>query len=85
MAKTIIQNATKQSSYVFDDDVTITFENGVITTPNFIIGDLNDTNATLVENVTAPADWYGNKYLYDSGVWTEDPSWVDPAVEVEGE
>lgn len=85
MAKTIIQNSTKLSKYIFEDDVTITFENGMITTPDFIIGDLNDTNATLVEGVTAPADWFGNKYTHDGGVWTEDSSWVEPDVEVEGE
>ena len=81
MAKTIVQNATKQSSYIFADDVTITFENGTITTPNFIIGDLNDSNATLVENVTAPADWFGNKYLFENNTFTVDPNWVDPSAE----
>ena len=80
MAKTIIQNATKKSSYIFDDDVAIQITDTTIITPNFIVSDLNSGNSTLVENVTPPEDWFGNKYLYDSGVWTEDPNWVDPAV-----
>lgn len=47
--------------------------------PNFNIGDLNSTNAVLVENVTPPEDWRGCKYLYD-GAWTLNPKWVDPFV-----
>ena len=76
MAKTIIQNATKQSSYIFEDDVAIQLTDSTIITPNFIIGDLNSGNATLVTDVTPPADWYGNKYLYEDGVWTQDPNWA---------
>ena len=85
MAKTIIQNSTRLSKYVFEDDVTITFKDGQIITPDFIIGDLNDTNATLVENVTAPADWYGNKYKYEaaSDTWTVDSQFVDPRAAAE--
>ena len=81
MAKTIIQNATKKSSYIFDDDVAIQITDTTIITPNFIVSDLNSGNSTLVENVTPPEDWFGNKYLYEDGVWTQDPNWVDPANE----
>ena len=81
MAKTIIQNATKQSSYIFEDDVAIQLTDSTIITPNFIIGDLNSGNATLVTGVTPPEDWFGNKYLYDDGSWIPDPNWVDPNAE----
>ena len=81
MAKTIIQNGTKQSSYIFDDDVAIQLTDSTIITPNFIIGDLNSGNATLVTDVTPPEDWFGNKYLYDNETWTQDPNWVDPNAE----
>ena len=83
MAKTIIQNATKQSSYIFEDDVAVQLTDSTIITPSFIIGDLNSGNATLVENVTPPADWFGNKYLYDAGSWIPDPNWTDPNVQEE--
>lgn len=83
MAKTIIQNATKQSSYIFEDDVAIQLTDSTIITPNFIIGDLNSENATLVYDVTPPEDWFGNKYLYDvdTETWTQDPNWADPNAE----
>lgn len=76
--KTLIHNESKQSKYIWADDVVITLADDVIYTPDFNIGDMNSTNATLVENVTPPDDWYGCKYLYDAGAWTLNPNWVDP-------
>jgi len=76
--KTIIENSTKQSKYIFADDAALTFSEQNIATPEFIIGDLNSTNATLAENVIPPEDWKGCKYFYDDGTWTLNPAWVDP-------
>lgn len=75
--KTLIHNATKQSKYIWADDVVVTPNESTVVTTDLIICDLNSTNATLVENVTPPEDWYGCKYLYDDGAWTLNPNWVD--------
>lgn len=79
--KTIIENATDISKYVFEDDVEITIDETTITTPDFIIADLNSTNATLVENVTPPEDWTGCKYLYADSEWVLNPECVEPVDE----
>jgi hypothetical protein len=76
--KTLIENATKESKYVWADDVVITLVDNMIFTPDFNIGDLNINNATLVLNVTPPEDWYGCKYLYENDAWTANPNWIDP-------
>lgn len=74
--KTLIHNETKQSKYIWADDAVVTLGNEMTTAPEFNIGDMNSTNATLVENVTPPEDWAGCKYLYDNGTWTLNPQWV---------
>jgi len=82
--KTIVDNATNTSRYLFADDkpVNVTAANIEVGTPgslDFIIGDLNSSNATVIENVTEPTDWYGCKYFCAAdGTWTEDTNWVDP-------
>jgi len=82
--KTIVENATNLSKYLFDDDKQVDMQTGQINMGapanlDFIIGDLNSGNATLHENVTnAPADWTGNKYTFDGTTWTQDSNWVDP-------
>ena len=83
--KTIICNKTANSvsKYLFADDKNVTLNEhnivvGIPAAPDFIIGDMNNTNATLVEDVTAPEDWYGGKYFYIDGTWSVDPNWVDP-------
>lgn len=81
--KTLIENATRESKYIWSDDAVITLGNSMTFTPEFNIGDLNSTNATLVDNVTPPDDWYGCKYLYDAGAWTLNPNWVDPTQPVQ--
>lgn len=83
--KTIVETSTSLSKYLLDDDVTITATATEITVGDpaqFIIGDLNTGNSTIIENVTdAPADWTGNKYTYDGTTWTQNPDWVDPEAE----
>lgn len=82
MSKTITFNDSNRSAYVFDDSVEVALHADRIvignpSSPELIIMDMNSGNATLHENVTAPDDWYGGKYLYD-GSWTVKPDWVDP-------
>jgi hypothetical protein len=82
--KTIIENSTNISKYLFEDDKAIDIQADKINVGDpanldFIIGDLNSNNATLHENVTnSPADWKGCKYMFDGTTWTQDPNWVDP-------
>jgi hypothetical protein len=83
--KTIVETATELSKYLLDDSVTITVNSDYIVVGDpaqFVIGDLNSSNATITENVTnAPSDWTGNKYTFDGTTWTLNPDWVDPDAE----
>ena len=90
--KTIVDNATNTSRYLFADDtpINVTSTNIEVGDPanlDFIIGDLNSSNATVIENVTEPVDeegnslWYGCKYTCASdGTWTAVEGWVDPRI-----
>ena len=77
--KTIIENLTKLSKYLFEDSKPVSMGSERITVgdssaPDFYINDLNSSNATLIENVTdSPSDWKGGKYTYDPSA---DPKWV---------
>jgi hypothetical protein len=83
--KTIVETATELSKYLLDDSVTITVNSDYIVVGDpaqFVIGDLNSSNATITENVTnAPSDWTGNKYTFDGTTWTLNLDWVDPDAE----
>lgn len=79
--KTIIENATDLSKYIFEDDVEITIDEATITTPDFIIADMNSDNATVIENVTPPEDWLGCKYLHADSEWVLNPDWAEPVDE----
>lgn len=86
--KTIILNETNVSLYLFADDKALaaTDEHIVVgdpSAPDFIIGDLNSTNSTVVEGVTEPDDWYGTKYTYADGAWSAVPDWHDPRSETD--
>ena len=79
--KTITENSTNLSKYIFEDSDAIEVNANNIAAPGFIIGDLNVGNATLHESVTPPDDWAGNKYFYDGSTWTLNPNWVEFVVE----
>ena len=85
--KTIVETSTGLSKYLLADDVVITATANDITVGDpaqFIIADLNSSNATITENVTnAPEDWVGNKYKLDGTTWSANPDWVDPTEEEE--
>ena len=80
--KTIVDNATNTSRYLFADDKSVTMGSDTITVGDpaeFIIGDLNSNNATLITGVTEPDDWYGCKYTCASdGTFTAVEGWIDP-------
>ena len=76
--QTITFNASNISVYIFEDADTLTATAESITTPNFIIGDMNSSNATIHTGVTPPEDWQGGKYLFDGTSWTANGDWTDP-------
>jgi hypothetical protein len=84
--KTIIDNETKCSKYLFADDMPLNMASSHIEVGNpasldFIIGDMNTGNATLIEGVTTPDDWFGCKYNYIDGAWVLCVDWTDPRIE----
>lgn len=81
--KTIIDNETKTSRYFVADDYEVRMlddkiEMGDTNNLDFIIMDLCRSNATLIEGVTEPEDWFGCKYTYADGTFTAVEGWVDP-------
>lgn len=82
--KTVVQRTTNLSKYVFDDDVELVMYNEMMLTPNFIVGDLNNTNAIIYEDVSPPENWVGNRYTFDGTDWTANDDWVDPDTVEEG-
>lgn len=81
--KTIL-DAQNCSKYLLEDDKKVTIKDDCIEVGSpvaFIIGDLNSSNATLIEGVTEPDDWYGCKYNYVNGAWELCPDWIDPRLE----
>jgi len=81
--KTLVFNESRNSPYIFEDDKNITIEENRITVgeednPDFYIGDMNSSNATLYEDVEVPEDWQGNRYTFDGSNWTEIEGWLDP-------
>ena len=83
--KTLTFNDTGRSPYIFSNDKTVTVAIDKITVgdepnPDFYIGDMNSSNATLHLEVTPPEDWQGNRYTFNGSAWTAIEGWVDPKV-----
>ena len=76
--QTITFNDSNISAYIFEDGDTLTATADNITCPNFIIGDMNSSNATIHTGVTPPAGWQGHKHLFDGTTWTANGAWTDP-------
>jgi hypothetical protein len=84
--KTILSNDGNVSKYLLADDKAVAVSAGNIvvgdpSAPDFIIGDMNSSNATVVEGVTTPDDWFGCKYTYADSTWTVIEGWVDPRLD----
>jgi hypothetical protein len=81
--KTIVRKEKNVSLYIFPDEAPIItdgpygFQVGM--PAELLISDCKPDNAVVHENVTAPDDWVGCKYLFDGTTWTPNPDWVDPA------
>jgi len=83
--KTLTFNENNHSPYIFADDKSVVVEAHRITVgdaddPDFYIGDMNSSNATLHLDVTPPDDWEGNRYTFNGSAWTAIEGWVDPKV-----
>ena len=85
--KTIIDNETRTSKYLVADDYVINAtetQTSMGDPVDFIIGDLNSTNSTIIEGVSEPDDWFGCKYLVnESDEFVAIEGWVDPRTQVE--
>jgi hypothetical protein len=74
--KTIVDKQTNTSRYLVEDDYNINMlddriEMGDPNNIDFIIGDLNFWNASVITDVTAPEDWEGCRYsCSNKGVFT---------------
>jgi hypothetical protein len=79
MMQTITKN--QSSCYLFDDSYIVeigesqTFVQGEF---SFYIADCNSENAKVFMDVTPPADWVANKYLFDGHVWDVNPDYIEP-------
>ena len=76
--QTITFKDSNISAYIFEDNPTIIVTAENITCPNFIIGDLNSSNAVVYTSITPPEDWASGKYLFDGTTWTTNPDYVEP-------
>ena len=81
--KLILSNEDKVVKYLLEDDKAVALSADRIVvgdpaSPDFIIGDMNSGNATLVEGVTSPEDWFGCKFKYVDNAWVEVEGWEDP-------
>lgn len=84
--KTIVENSTKLSKYLYEDDKEIFMEAdritiGPVDNPELYVGCHSMNDCTLYENIEGPPDtWAGNKYTFDGTTWTANPEWRDPVV-----
>ena len=89
MAKTIVENSTNISKYLFADDKPVIMGSDKLTVGSdpvdFYVADLNSSNSTMNENVTAPEGWSGCKFLFDGTDWSDNPDWVEPEDEEDEE
>ena len=76
--KTIVSKVDKLSKYVFGDDANVLPMQDHVQCPDFIIADMNFFTCDVVENVTPPEDWAGNKYFWKNNNWELNPDWVEP-------
>lgn len=81
--KTIIFKENNLSAFIFDDDhiidlhethVSVTSPWGAVLT----IGNMNNVNCIVYENVTPPTDWKQARYFYDGSTWLRDPFAGEP-------
>lgn len=81
--KLIKDNETNVVPWLFEDSTIVAMHSHQIDVGDpdnleFIIGDMNSENSTLVEGVTSPEGWSGCKFTYIDGEWAIVDGWVDP-------
>ena len=77
--KTLITKDTRVSKYVFEDEAVVVLEENLVTTPDFVIADLNSSNSEMVEDVVVPEDWTGCKYLLaEDNSFVLNPDYTEP-------
>ena len=96
--KIIYENATTLVQYAFEDDAEVNMASLVEGQLQVFVNNIgehypkglylthaNQNTHTLVEDVTnLPEDFYGGKYTYANGVFTQIPTWHDfPEIEEE--
>lgn len=82
--KTIVRKGFGISLYLLPDATQVMIgESGtqVGNPAEFMIADCNTETAVLHENITAPDDWVGHKYLFDGTAWTPNPDYIAPKTE----
>ena len=85
--KLIKDNESNVVPWLLEDSQVVTMQSDQIDVGDpdnleFIIGDMNSENSTLVLDVTAPEDgWVGCKFTYIDGAWAVIDGWVDPTEE----
>lgn len=83
--KTITVSESATSVYVFENTDQVTLGDENIVCPDFIIGDLNATTATMHTDVTPPEDWISGRYTLDGTDWTQVVGWIDQSTLTEPE
>ena len=75
----IVVYVLDDSTYVeIKDDFTVIGE-----PPELYVSDCKTNNAKVFENVEAPIDWFGGKYIYDKSKFKLNPDWIEPLPEPE--
>ena len=76
--KTLVCNQTGLSKYLFEDADAVTVTATHVDTPTARILDMRSGTCTVHLGVTAPGDWFGDRYFFDGDTWTPNPDFVDP-------
>ncbi len=79
--KTLVWKDTNVSLFLWADGVPVVVGDVMTQAGDPVdmhILDCTSASAVLHENVTAPDDWFGCKYLFDGTAWTPNPDWVAP-------
>ena len=76
----VVETSTSIVKYAGDDytllpDKIEVRKSGVLA---FVVGDMNSSNAEIVEVDSVPADYVGGKYLYTGGAFTTNPGYAEP-------
>lgn len=82
--KLIVHNESLEIKYAFPDGALVGLLVDRIVTPDFVIADLNENNAVMIEGVASlPEDFVGCKYLWQEGEFAPNPAYVEPVNDLE--